>query len=120
MKTQTFNKENLSDLRTQIQNALNAVAEKNGITLQLRNISFGDTSFRSTIEAKIAGAKAKDYSELYPYLNLPKIGAKFKVNGTVYEVIEHAINRPKYPVTAQDENGKRIKITADTANRCMI
>lgn len=58
MTIKTFDKQNLAALRVDIQAALDAVAAKHGISLQLKNISFDPTrtSFRAPIEGETAGA----------------------------------------------------------------
>lgn len=71
-----FNKTTLAPLRTEVQAALDAIAEKHGIKLQLGNIGFAadGSSFTSKVEGKVealADAKAeaqfREMAALYGY-----------------------------------------------------
>jgi len=102
-----FDKDNLKVLRIQIQNALNQVAQANGLeSIQLKNISFTGTEFSSKIVAKTKGAKAKVIAD-FPYYGLPAdfIGRTF-VNGRSLFTITDFTPGVKYSVHATNQNGK--------------
>jgi hypothetical protein len=55
-----FTKANLSLLRVELQAAVEAVAAKHGISVQLKNISFDAGTFRVPLEAKCAKANEQE------------------------------------------------------------
>lgn len=117
MKIQKFDKTNLRPLREAIEAALAAPAAEFGIALELKKISYNDTTFRVAIEAALTDANGEavkpeviDYSESISFLKLPKLGTKFVSNGRDFEVTRHEPSRPKYNVIAKDvRTGKMFK-----------
>lgn len=56
MKIKTFDKQNLKQIRVDLDNALNDLGGKYGIKLSVGTIRFEGTSFRTTLSAMIADA----------------------------------------------------------------
>jgi len=122
-----FNKQNLKEVRVEIDKTLNELGKKLGIKLSIRNIRFDDLTFRTTLEANIPN-NAKLF--VNPDLNvkaggggggvLPTIGLKFFAGSRQYEIIEYKLNRPKFPIIAKRlPDGKRFKFTIDQVNNSL-
>lgn len=116
MKLEKIDKQVCQQLRAEIDAALATVAAKYGLSIQLKNIKFSEFEFKAPLEVKIEG-KAKDYSEVLSFLNLPPIGTKFRMQGRTFIVSEHKPNTPKYNVIANEEGkGGSYKFTAEAIN----
>lgn len=119
INVERFTKENLKAIRMAFQDAIKPVNKLFGIEIKMGNISFDEAKFTSKLTCQIPGkVKAVDYSEIYPFMGLPKLGTKFIAQGNTFEVIEHKPNRPKYPVIAVmvGTPGKKYKFQASSIN----
>lgn len=60
MKIQNFNKQNLPELRKEINEALLLVSQKYGVSFDLGNISFNDESFTSKLTCTLVNKVAEE------------------------------------------------------------
>lgn len=129
-KIKEFTRTNLKSLREQITNALSKVGEKNGITLDIGNISFNADSFRVKLEAFIQSdsnsgmslSQTKALADLKRYgfmfgLSEKDYGKTFKSNGKTFKLVGLAPKRTKYPIIAEGANGTEYIFPADVVDR---
>lgn len=127
MKLTQFTKGNLSQLRQDLDQALRAVAEKNGIDLSLGAISF--SSSNATVKltmntlnesGSIAVPKGAMYLSLY---NLPEnaFEREFTLQGQRFRLTELKSNRPKNPCSIERVSDKaQFKCTAEAVRRALM
>jgi len=110
-----FNKVNLKTLRSEIDAALKAVADKNGITLGIGNISFTSDRFtcrltaqtKSQVTTEIPGSVSGTIAGLF------KIGDSFKHNTKVLTITDYNPSKPKNCIVVKDQNGKSFTCSLD-------
>ena len=112
-KIQLFDKVNLQEVRRALEEAIAPVNEKYGIVAKLGSFRYtpDGLTFKTQLDVTIEGIGKKDYSEEYPWMNLPKLGTEFMMQGRRFRVIEHIPSRPKFPVIGEEigKEGKRYK-----------
>ena len=111
-----FTKSTLQELRQELNAALDPIAKKYGIKIELGNFGFTQTTFKTQLKAEIEG-KERDYSEIYTYLNLPKLGTEFKMKGETFTVIHHNPSRPKYNISAKNSLGKVLEFNGEQISK---
>ena len=116
MTTTVITRDLLKALRTEMDAALKAVAERHGLLITTGNASFGPTAATFKLAVAVKGAGVSESSEdartvkaasdwkmqagLYG-LNPEWLGERFSVNGNFYRVIGLMPRRPKFPVLAE-------------------
>lgn len=73
----TFDRQSCKALRTEINEALRAVAQRHGVTIEAGNASFDDTFIRFKLEVKAPGAADADLAKAADRLAMS--GARFTV-----------------------------------------
>ena len=112
----SFTRQNLGDVRAEIDKALIEVGNKLGIDLTIGNIRFDAGTFRTTLSASVREAQAPEV----PGAPAPKggvIGRKFISNGVQFTISAVNYRRWKFPVTATNPAGVRYKFTKDVLER---
>jgi hypothetical protein len=110
-----FTKQNLNEVRAEIDKALLEVGNKLGIDLSIGSIRFDSSLFRTTLSANVRKTQA-------PGDPAPKggvIGRKFYSNGVQFTVVEVNYRRFKYPIVAVNANGIRYKFTENVLERAV-
>lgn len=128
MKVTQFTKENLKDLRNDINAALVAVAQKHGIDLSIGTISYSTekATTRLTMETKactesdgISVPKGASYLSLFD-LPADAFEREFTIQGSRFRLTELKTNRPKNPCSiTRVSDGKGFKCGADTVKRAL-
>jgi len=110
-----FNRANLKNLRKQFQDAINAVAAKNGIKAGLGSISYTDSQFTVKMTVETSGnkeAKVEKAKNGFPMdafrvgLKEDALGKTFKSNGRTFKITGVKTRRRKYPVSAVEVGGR--------------
>ncbi len=105
-------------LTDEAEKALEAVAEKYGMTLKRGNGRFSPDRLTVKFDFAVAtesGAPA-DFARKAAMLGLPEdcYGAAFTSGRTTYTVTGINLRRPKYPISGEGPKGGRYKFTADS------
>lgn len=124
MKTITeFNKQNLKELRAEIDKALEPIRQKFQIKIGVGNISFNQNQFIAKLTAATGGVGtrndvekvrfAEEYKKFHSLLSLPDdlLNKQFKDNTTVYTFIGLNMRASKMPVMLQKSDGKITRCT---------
>ena len=109
----------LKVVRKDIEEALKSVEEKHGITFDLKNITFQDTSFDLKIEANIVGADTrfvKDYKEFHKMYELPELGTDITLQGRHFKITGFNSKARKNCVLIEDGNGGRYSCSIKAVN----
>lgn len=109
----TFTKQNLPQLRADIDAALAAVAAKHGIKLQTGNISFNPNEATIKLMASAEGAAEHNLQMLRQFAKLDGINAD-GVGRQGEKLIDYDHKKPKYPYIFE-RGGKRFKCAPDQA-----
>lgn len=114
----SFDKTNLKQLRESIQKSLDAVAEQYGLqSIRLGNIRFDSNSFSSKIDAHTKNSKPALVKVDMPIgSGKVELGAKKQIKNHMFTIVDLKLNRPKYQIIAQNQNGTRYKLTVDQWN----
>ncbi len=108
-----FTRQNLGEVRAEIDKALIEVGNKLGIDLSIGNIRFDAGTFRTTLSAHVREAQAPGA----PAPTGGVIGRKFTSNGVQFTITAVNHRRWKFPVTATNPAGVRYKFTKDVLER---
>ena len=108
----------LKAFRKEFKAAVEALEKKHGVTIELGNIKFNESSFHSKIEVKNFDAPTDEEKEakyLDQYCRLfegfPKRGHQFVANGMHFELIGMSRKPCKYPMFARNlVDGKTYKL----------
>lgn len=119
-----FTKTNLRTIRSDIDAALAAVEAKHDIKFNLGNIRFSNNNFRAKFEANVvadASGNVVNPDEVHFNQNRWRIGiAKdafgktFTFQGETFTVSGINTRAKKYPVKANDRNGRRFKFSMNS------
>jgi len=112
------------NLRIEATEALEAVAKKYGLLVQVGNARYSNDSYRTKFEFSVAATGvattngivvSKADVDAALELGLPEdiVGREFKSRGTTYTVTGFNLKRWKYPVGGTGPKGGRYKFTAD-------
>lgn len=114
-KITTFDKKTLRALQPKLEQALNDALAEFGLTAKFGGGSFDNSTYKPKVEIIAAGANPeKEDFELYASLyNLKPedYGKEFNSNGATYTLTGLNPRRPKYPISARRQDGKRFKFT---------
>lgn len=113
--TNEFNRDNLKSLRKDVQAALDEVAKKHGIKLDLGNIRFTDSQFTSKVIGTVINQKAVEKAT-----GPIKMGTEFISQGRKFTVCDYKPSRWKYPFTGMSVRGARYKFTEEDVRRGMV
>jgi hypothetical protein len=111
MEIRKFNKDNLKMLRAEIEAALKPVAEQHGIKINLGNISFSASEFRTQLtvsvtedlnDEKVIERNTRD-SKLVGYSD-NIVGKKISYRGNPYTVTGINLRKPKFCVVASPDD----------------
>lgn len=112
-KFETFNKQNLGDLRKNIDSLLKEFTEKYGLgSAKIGTIRFDSSSFRTKLEVKTKSGLVKHPVPNRFGVYKINIGDKFHQGRTTYTVVK-TDNPGKFQFSVVTQNGKRYKIKAD-------
>lgn len=103
-----FERADMTTLRADIDEALEAVAKKHGISLKAGSAKFSPISFKMTIEGEVldeAGASAEAKAEWGFYRTMfgfeaSDFGRQFAYKREIYKITGINANAPKYPIQA--------------------
>lgn len=124
-KIEKFNKQNLTAIFAEVEDALAPIAEKYGIKLERKRCSYRadelPVAFKFiTVELDTNGnqmdSRAKDFIKYAATFGLSESDflAEFRSNGVLYRVTGLKPRAPKYPVVAEDvRTGKSYKFPAE-------
>ena len=118
-KITEFNRNNLKELRSDIDNALNAVLAKHGLSGGIGNIRFSSDDFRAQLTVATGSTDDAAEREFKKYafkfgLSDDKFGTTFTRNGKKFTVsgINPKAKRGGYPVLAKNAKGTTFKFPA--------
>lgn len=84
-----FTRENLKTLRTEIDAALLAIAQKHGFTMGIGSINFFADRFTCKIEARVVGAESEEvvrYRQNAVFYRLPELNSEVKLGCDIFLV----------------------------------
>ncbi len=114
----SINKSTARDIGIAVEEALAEVAEKYGLTVEVRGGSYDSTSFRPKVEFKTAGAaedEFRTYATMYG-LEPDDFGKEFTSKGRKFRISGLATRSRTYPILATDiASSKTYKFTAEGA-----
>jgi|GEM_PF-6870098 len=93
-----FNKQNLPTFRQEINEALEIIAKRHNVSMNIGNISFNSYEFTTKITCK---SLTKSEPILKEYNGI-KLGDRFRLNHKLFEVIDFKPNRPKNDVIIKE------------------
>jgi len=108
-----FTKENLGEVRSEINKALNEAGKKLGIDLSIATIRFDARSFRTTLSANILEPEVPGA----PAPTGGVIGRKFFSNGVQFTIAAVNYRSYKYPVIATNPKGVRYKFPKEVLEK---
>lgn len=123
--TNLADRDTLRMLREDIQNAINEVAAKHGLTADLGNIRYDreGTSFTSKVtvetggQADVADRKADKAAENFKRyavlegLEPSDFGKEFTYAGRNLKIVGYNTRAKKYPISLEDQNGRGFKVS---------
>ena len=109
-----FTVEELKAFRGDFKAAVKALETKYDIRIDLGNIRYDFSSFRTKLEATSNSAPAPAAFTVTG--DVPKIGSKIQLRGKpmVYEVVGFLPKSKKYPISITSSNGASYKISMST------
>ena len=123
MKLTTIDRTNLRMIKDDINRAVQAVAEKYGVSIEMGSASFSATSATAKVIIAVVADNGtvrspesvayENYKELY---GLKKnLGETFIQNGEAYTIKGLATRSSKYPIIAENRQGKSYKFQIKVA-----
>lgn len=119
-----MSKSQFNEFRSEFAEAMKALEERFGVSIEMGNIRYDDDYFTSkmTVTNKtVSGYKITEVSvtDAMSDLNAVTIGSRWKKDGgnTIYTVVDYKGNRPKYPWIIESENGARYKCPSNVFGR---
>lgn len=114
MAIKSFNKETCAKLRLQVEQELQILLKKHGLTVIPRNGKYSDSTYTLTLDFVVEGKTAfRDVkSEKALAYHAPDlVGKKYTSlkTGEVLSVIAYESRKSKFPVISQDAEGKKFK-----------
>jgi hypothetical protein len=110
-----MNRQLANQLSKEVEDALQAVARRHGLTVTCKGGGFDNSMFKPRVEFKTAGADRADFTNWAPLVGLrpEDFGRTFEFNGHVY-TIEGIRPRAMKNVIARRANGKAFVFPART------
>ena len=115
-----LNSKNIDMLRTEINEAIEKVANKNGIAIKIGNISYSDFKFTTRLTVETSGNDAREFERYAKVMGIdPDIfGKQFVHKSIAYKVTGLNPSAPKYPINYKGiTDGRRYKATKDFLNK---
>lgn len=125
MTITSFDRAGLRVLRTDLDAALKAVADKHGITLTVGSMRFSESEVRMKLTANTGSsaelvqaktdASAADLARLSALYDLPEglLGRKITVRGSHFTISGAKLSRRKYPFSVIGAQGGKYKMSVD-------
>lgn len=112
MKTTSFNKQNLPEIRAALNKALQQVCADFDLTINIGNIRFTDTEFSTKMTVQ---TKTNAENKLNTLLNSTAIGigTKFKFRSSKFEIVRLSPRKTKYQWIARNQNGTEYGFTTE-------
>jgi len=117
-----FDKDNLKEIRTELNSAFDRINDLMGIDLSIANISFTGSKFTCRLtglatdgEGGVVDQAAEDFKRRSMVYGVPAsaLGAMVTINHTEgYELVGLNPRAKKFPFIVQDSLGKRYKVSA--------
>lgn len=105
MPIDNFTRSNLKGFNAEVREALNAIAEKHGLTLTPHTTRFDSTkaTVRYSFETKTESGMPHHFAIKAATVNLPEdcYHAEFTANGDTFRIVDIVPRRRKYPVLAE-------------------
>jgi len=122
MKNIEIDKPMLRVLRTEIDEAVESLGKKYGVTIRTGNCSFNpiEATFKlkvvTTNTKVVEEKKQNDFARYAKMFGLKEsdLGREFRVGGVVYTITDIAPNRSKFPILGQRNDGRKFKFKAET------
>ena len=125
-----FDKASLDRVRREVDKSLSELGEKLGITLQIGNISYQDSTFTAKLNGSLAGfdTRAKDWSDYFWKFDLEEdwLGRTFTTQGREYKIVGLRPRARKTPVLIECVSpelcvdGKTYQTTSATVRLAML
>ena len=118
MKVQEFNKENLRQLREEMQAAIAKVEKSMGIKIHVGNISFSGNEANIKVKANVIGQagraitkEAQQFGKFAAYEGIEnfKVGDQVQINGQILIIKGYNSRARKAPLILEGLNGKGYK-----------
>ncbi len=108
-------------LGAEIQQALEAVAEKHGLTVSVRGGKYDDTMYAPKVEFKTESADEDQFNLYASWYGLEgKYGEVFNSHGRVFKIEAIAPRSPKRPIICEEVGtDKRFKFEAEAVARAV-
>ena len=114
-----INKTMLKEFRGDFTETVKDLEKKYGIKLELGNINFDSSDFRTKLIGTNVGNRKVD-----PTVNTNNpntlIGKTILLRGTKYTITNYKSNRPKYPYVIESPRGASYKVTKEQVMNSLI
>ena len=112
-----FDRQNLEQIRRDIDAALKQVMAKHNIDMSIANISFNAATFTTKLTARVKNTQVANQANSFSLrrLGLPEnaIGRTIIYKGTGYEIVGINMKKRKYPITTKNvATGGNMNFTA--------
>jgi hypothetical protein len=116
-----FNPHSLKVMRTEISDALQAVANRHGVTFELGNIGYTPSSFNVRLEAKRPESDQRQFEQYAADFGLKPsdFGATFVCNGTKYTISGINPRSRTYPIIVTREDGESSRFREDAVRKAL-
>lgn len=127
-KIDSFTKTNLREMRQALNAALESVAQQYGVDINIGNIRFSETEFRTTMTVNTKGKKDdsaalniwKQYSFVHR-MEASDFGREFVVGGERYRIVAYKPRGKRFNISAERiHDGARYKFSSDTVKRSLV
>ena len=107
----TITKTSARGLAEQAESALQAVAERNGLTVKYKGGSYTGTTFTPKFEFATADSAAVGFARDATFIGLTPedFGKEVKVEGRIIKIVGINLRASRYPVLVEDRDGKVYK-----------
>jgi len=120
-----FDRETVRKVLAECDEALKAVAERNGLALVRKHCSFSHTELPVAFKLVAKGEdgaltrEAETFRQCAELVGLEPsmLGARFKSNGRIFRITGLNLRAQRFPVLAEDLSGKTFKFPAETVRR---
>lgn len=124
MSVKEMDKATVKALAAEMEAALKAVAEKNGVTIKFGGGKYDPTAgtFNPKVTVELPDAKKREFEAYCGIYGLEPedFGKSFTVGGKTFTVSGLASGRSsKYPILAMNSNGKEFKFTVEQARKVL-
>ncbi|HNS55604.1 MAG TPA: hypothetical protein PKO34_01005 [Smithellaceae bacterium] len=116
-----LNKENINDLRKEVENQLSEIGNRRGIKLKIGTISYSPERFTCRLTGEPESGKKNEfqkYAELFG-LGREDYGRTFSLDGDEYSITGLITSRSKYPVQCTRADGKMFKFTVPSIKKAL-